>query len=206
MTAIKITRFLAEVIVFQSGEVYGYMILYLVNAVVLWPTIILLILLERNYIHPSAPTRGRGLVLLIFYAVYFVSQNLILLNIRNPQWFFHFKTPHDIIEFSLFATQYVAAALLCFLGLKARRTLSNSDSFMRLASTEESFTSSNADGSPFHNFTRKVKMLLPFVWPRRSVRLQLYVLICVIALIGGRLANVYVPLYSKYIGNNHGNS
>lgn len=43
--------------------------------------------------------------------------------------------------------------------------------------------------------------LAPFLWPKRDCALQLRVIACVILLIGGRVMNLYVPIYQKNIGN-----
>jgi ATP-binding cassette subfamily B (MDR/TAP) protein 6 len=45
-------------------------------------------------------------------------------------------------------------------------------------------------------------ILLPYLWPKKSVWLQLRVLVCVLLLAGVRVANVFVPLLSKEIGQN----
>jgi len=54
--------------------------------------------------------------------------------------------------------------------------------------------------STWKNVVRKVKMIAPFIWPKKSVALQLRVVACIILVIAGRVANVYVPLYSAKIG------
>lgn len=48
---------------------------------------------------------------------------------------------------------------------------------------------------------RKIKMIAPFIWPKKSLALQLRVVACILLVIAGRVANVYVPLYSAKIGN-----
>jgi len=47
-----------------------------------------------------------------------------------------------------------------------------------------------------------MKLLLPFVWPRGSILLQLCVMACVALLVAGRVVNLYTPLYYKKIGKN----
>ena len=64
---------------------------------------------------------------------------------------------------------------------------------------------SNDGGSPgststWTNVLSKVKLMLPYIWPKGSVVLQLTVVTCLIILGAGRVLNVFVPLYSKYIG------
>ncbi len=46
---------------------------------------------------------------------------------------------------------------------------------------------------------------MPYVWPRKDRRLQLYVLLNFALLAIGRVVNVYLPLYNKYIGKFVGN-
>jgi len=61
-------------------------------------------------------------------------------------------------------------------------------------------TSRDARGSTWNNFWRKIRVLAPFLWPRKDIVLQLRVILCFLLLIGGRVINLYVPLYSKKIG------
>lgn len=43
-------------------------------------------------------------------------------------------------------------------------------------------------------------MISPFIWPKKSLTLQLRVVTCILLVIAGRVANVYVPIYSAKIG------
>lgn len=54
--------------------------------------------------------------------------------------------------------------------------------------------------SAWQGFGRKVRLLLPYVWPKGSPALQVLVLLCVGLLLAERLVNVLVPVYSKNIG------
>lgn len=54
--------------------------------------------------------------------------------------------------------------------------------------------------STWNNFWKKVKILSPFLWPRKDFFLQLRVIFCFILLAGGRVVNLYVPIYQKLIG------
>jgi len=54
--------------------------------------------------------------------------------------------------------------------------------------------------STWSGIWRKVVMLWPFMWPKGSVPLQLSVIACVFLLIAGRVANLFLPLYYKKIG------
>ncbi|CAB3401793.1 unnamed protein product [Caenorhabditis bovis] len=53
--------------------------------------------------------------------------------------------------------------------------------------------------SAFSDFSRKIATVFPYIWPRKSVGLQLRVLISLVLLIIGRLINLVLPLYSKWI-------
>eukprot|EP00066_Takifugu_rubripes_P001165 XP_003962181.1 PREDICTED: ATP-binding cassette sub-family B member 6, mitochondrial-like [Takifugu rubripes] len=55
--------------------------------------------------------------------------------------------------------------------------------------------------SVWQGFGRKVRLLLPHVWPKDSPALQVLVLLCVGLLLAERLVNVLVPVYSKNIVN-----
>uniref|UniRef100_A0A3Q3XMM1 ATP-binding cassette sub-family B member 6 n=1 Tax=Mola mola TaxID=94237 RepID=A0A3Q3XMM1_MOLML len=55
--------------------------------------------------------------------------------------------------------------------------------------------------SVWQGFGRKVRLLLPYVWPKGAVALQGLVLLCVSLLLAERLVNVLVPVYSKNIVN-----
>ena len=50
------------------------------------------------------------------------------------------------------------------------------------------------------NVVHKVTVMLPYVWPSGHETLQFVVLLCLAMLVAGRVLNVYIPLYSKYIG------
>jgi len=43
-------------------------------------------------------------------------------------------------------------------------------------------------------------MIWPFLWPKGSVALQLCVLVCIVLLVAGRVANLFLPIYYKKIG------
>lgn len=54
--------------------------------------------------------------------------------------------------------------------------------------------------STWNNFWKKVKILAPFLWPKKNVLLQFRVIFCFLLIAGGRVVNVYVPIYQKKIG------
>ncbi|GMR57127.1 hypothetical protein PMAYCL1PPCAC_27322, partial [Pristionchus mayeri] len=48
-------------------------------------------------------------------------------------------------------------------------------------------------------FSRKCALMVPYVWPKKSLNLQLRVALCLLLLLLGRLINVALPLYNKWI-------
>jgi hypothetical protein len=61
-------------------------------------------------------------------------------------------------------------------------------------------TDGTNQGSTFRNAWKKVSLLAPFLWPKKDVFLQFRVVFCILLVIAGRIINLYVPIYSKLIG------
>jgi len=38
------------------------------------------------------PTRGHGLILLLFWTLTFINESLAFINLRHEDWWFHLKT------------------------------------------------------------------------------------------------------------------
>lgn len=54
--------------------------------------------------------------------------------------------------------------------------------------------------SAWRGLGRKLRLLVPYVWPSGTPALQVLVLLCAGLLLAERLVNVLVPVYSKNIG------
>lgn len=54
--------------------------------------------------------------------------------------------------------------------------------------------------SPFKNGWNKIKLLSPYLWPRKELLLQYKIFLCLVLLFGGRVINLFVPVYNKLIG------
>jgi Mitochondrial ABC-transporter N-terminal five TM region len=74
---------------------------------------------ERRNQLPSVPTRGHGIILLLFFTLTFIAQNVALVNINSKDWWFDLKTEKDRIEMGFYVTRYVATLFMFVLGLKA---------------------------------------------------------------------------------------
>lgn len=84
-----ISRFILQTSLFDKGEIYGYMILTVCLTSLVWPLSVAIILYERHYMLPSTPTKGHGLVLLGFWTLVFITENLAFLNLRATDWWFN---------------------------------------------------------------------------------------------------------------------
>lgn len=119
------------------------------------------------------------------------------MNLKKEQWWIHvLATTRDKVEMSLFVTRYVSTLLIFVLGLKAPGIASyREDDYIHLEND------ANAENqSTWKNAWKKIRTLAPFLWPRKSLALQLRVLFCIFLLIFGRVLNVLVPIYNQKIG------
>ncbi|XP_066996490.2 ATP-binding cassette sub-family B member 6 [Anabrus simplex] len=195
MPLIAAARFVVQFTLLYGGVVYGYMILSLILTVAVYPFSIFLIILERNYLLPSVPPQGHGIILLLFWTLNLIVQNLSFLNLRQERWWFNLTTLADKVEMGLFVLCYIACLLIFILGLKAPGIWKAYNFF---PSSYDHLTPEEQQGSTFRNAWKKLKTLFPFLWPN-TWNLQLRVMMCIMLLIGGRIINLYVPVYSKLI-------
>lgn len=54
--------------------------------------------------------------------------------------------------------------------------------------------------SIWNNAMQKIKMIIPFIWPKKNFALQLRIVACILLVVASRVANVYIPIYSAKIG------
>jgi ATP-binding cassette, subfamily B (MDR/TAP), member 6 len=52
---------------------------------------LVLLLVESKYMLPSVPSRGHGVILLIYWTLLFVAENLAFVNIKQKGWWFQLK-------------------------------------------------------------------------------------------------------------------
>uniref|UniRef100_A0A1B0AAF4 ATP-binding cassette sub-family B member 6 n=1 Tax=Glossina pallidipes TaxID=7398 RepID=A0A1B0AAF4_GLOPL len=116
---LQLVRFILNASVYTDSAIYGYMILSTILICLAYPFSVCLILKERHYQLPSVPTRGHGLILLVFWTLAFINESLAFINLKHEDWWFHMKTRKDEIEMGLFITRYLIASLIFVLGLKA---------------------------------------------------------------------------------------
>ncbi|XP_076031730.1 ATP-binding cassette sub-family B member 6-like isoform X1 [Oratosquilla oratoria] len=207
MMVIAVVRLILQGTVLDKHVLYGYMIVVCVCNIVCWPLSLRLVFLERNYLLPSVPARGHGIVLLVFWTLVFVSENLAFLNLQNESWWFDLSTLTDKLEFILFVLRYVGGCLLFVIGIKApgistlRDYVNFGGSINDPEITEQGIAGNQTtrQSSTWKNVWKKLRTLLPFLWPRKNCLLQLCVVLCFVLLLIARVANLYVPIYYKLI-------
>ncbi|XP_076680576.1 ABC transporter ATP-binding protein/permease Hmt-1 [Andrena cerasifolii] len=202
---LSIVRIILQGTVLGDEKVYGYMILTTVLTVIIYPYSVHILKVERHKLLPTVPPQGHGLVLLGFWTLAFVAENLVFVNIGRLEWWFHLNTTTDQIEMALFVLRYVSTLIIFALGLKAPGITWSTDPEYRtlndgLATRSRYYQGRTEDNSStWKNAWYKVSTLAPFLWPEKSVLLQLRVIFCFVLLILGRVINLYVPIYNKMI-------
>lgn len=88
---LEILSFILNATYLGKREVYGFMILSLLCNLFVFPYSVVLLNKERKYLLPSVPTRGHGLVLLLFWSLIFIAENLEFVNLGQENWWFHLK-------------------------------------------------------------------------------------------------------------------
>lgn len=104
-------RFLLNARIYEGSAIYGYMVrnfknIFWFNFIwfhvffqilstcficVAYPLSMCLVIKERLYQLPSVPTRGHGLVLLLFWTLAFINESLAFINLRHEDWWFNLK-------------------------------------------------------------------------------------------------------------------
>ncbi|OWF39062.1 ATP-binding cassette sub-family B member 6, mitochondrial-like [Mizuhopecten yessoensis] len=189
-------------IMIQPEYVVGYQLLTALAMSVVWMSTIRLLLLERNSALPSIPTRGHGLVLLVIWGLAFIKENLAFVSWWSPLWWWSLETKSDKIEFGLWVVRYACVLLVLGIGLRAPGVPSSRYHMLINDAEQRGGGRSRVhEGSTWANVLKKLRMMLPYVWPKGSRWRQLVVIACLVILGVGRGINVLVPIYSKYIVN-----
>ncbi|KAK7476600.1 hypothetical protein BaRGS_00032146 [Batillaria attramentaria] len=173
---------------------------------------LLLLRQERNSTLPSLPTRHHGIALLGFWSLGLVRENLAFVSWNSTAWWWHLESTPHWVEFGLWLLRYAALFTLLLLGfvgkgLPAERRAGSRQLYDVLnGHSEEEEQGTRAKRPPkerstWANIGQKLKIMLPIVWPSGSRTLQFAVVVCIVLLAGGRVVNVFVPIYSRDIVN-----
>lgn len=208
LTIILLLQFATYILwqVFSLDIIYGYMIVYSCLSLIGWACTIFLLHLERRRVMVRDRTRGHGTILLLFWALGFAAENLAFVSWESPLWWWPLDNTDQKVHFGLWMVRYFCTFLLFALGLKApglpRRpymVIINEDE--RDVECNEPLINQNANQSTWKDFYKKVQLLVPYMWPKGNILLQIIVLLCLLLLAVERVINVYVPIYYKNIVN-----
>ncbi|XP_022306806.2 ATP-binding cassette sub-family B member 6-like [Crassostrea virginica] len=178
----------------------GYQVFSMLAMLYAWTASVRLMFYERRQMLPSIPTRGHGLILLVFWTLVFVKENLPFISWWSSSYWWKLNGYSDHLEFGLWIVRYSFSLLLLIMGFWAPGLNRN---LYHLLTDVESGPSQERQEMPstWKNVIGKLKVMIPYVWPKGSYWRQGLVLICLLILGAGRGINVLVPLYSKYIIN-----
>lgn len=63
-----------------------------VTTAIIYPYSVHILKVERHKLLPSVPPHGHGLVLLGFWTLAFVGENIVFINIGKLEWWFHLNS------------------------------------------------------------------------------------------------------------------
>ncbi|XP_063285369.1 ATP-binding cassette sub-family B member 6 [Pelobates fuscus] len=187
-----------------SEVIYGYMIVYGCLSAVAWGFSIWLLHLERTRALDRERSRGHGVILLLLWALAFAAENLAFMSWYSPHWWWmYMDNLSQKVQFGLWVLRYVCLLFLFVLGILAPGRPRKP--YILLVNEDERDIENSQPllGSPnestWQGFRNKVRLLLPYMWPKGSVFLQLLVLLCMGLMGLERAINVFVPIYAKTI-------
>ncbi|KAK6165564.1 hypothetical protein SNE40_022470 [Patella caerulea] len=206
VTTILILEALMHMIVqdsaYHNERILGYQVSTGVALIVCWFLTLRLVSLERNYMLPSLPSRSHQLALLLFWGLAFMRESLAIISWWSSSWWFHLKSEKDQVEFGFWLVRFVSTLIVFALGLKAPALNHfNYELLINNSPENENNATSQQNASTWSNVWVKLKLMLPYVWPKGHPMLQIVVVICLVLLGIGRAINVLVPIYSKNIIN-----
>ena len=89
MSLESILHFTLKATVIGNEKVYVYNIVSASLMTLAWPLAIAVTCLERKRLLPSIPTRGHGLVLLVFWSLAFIIENIAFISWFSDDWWWH---------------------------------------------------------------------------------------------------------------------
>uniref|UniRef100_A0A8C3A0Z8 ATP-binding cassette sub-family B member 6 n=1 Tax=Cyclopterus lumpus TaxID=8103 RepID=A0A8C3A0Z8_CYCLU len=166
-----------------------------------WAWAIALLRVERRRALLMDRTRGHSAALLLFWAVAFSAENLAFVSWYSPHWWWGLENQQQQVQFALWLMRYIGTGLLFFIGLKAPGLPRKPYILLINEDERDVENSGQVSGLRVSPLLGKVRVLLPYMWPRGNIFLQLLVLFCLTLLGVERAINVFVPIYYKNIVN-----
>ncbi|XP_071966249.1 ATP-binding cassette sub-family B member 6-like [Antedon mediterranea] len=185
-----------------AGHLHGYNELSTIFYILSWMISLALLWTERSKTLMSYSGRGHGIVLLIFWTCALVNETLAFVSWHSPQWWWKLSNKDQKTAFGLWVCRYVLIFLLFVIGFRAPALPRRNYNLMVNEDRNEELTphpKENVQRSAWAGFWHKTKLIWPYIWPKGHYILQIKVIICLLILITGRVANVYVPVLYKDI-------
>lgn len=210
LSAEAVVRLALQATTIGYKAIFGYNVVYAVCTFLSWLVTIVVVRLERRRMLPSIPTRGHGLVLLLYWTVAFGIENISFISWFSPLWWWQNRDFTKKVELGLWCWRYCATGIVFMLGFVAPG-LPKSYRGLSIQSDEEQARlvdgsvargqgdASSSTGSTWRGLWNKSKMLFPYLWPKKSFLLQCCVVACTVLLILGRVVNLYNPIMYKLI-------
>nr|XP_054767869.1 ATP-binding cassette sub-family B member 6-like [Lytechinus pictus] len=204
LTITMITQYILRIVMYAvlheplSGDIELGTCFYIASYIVSLPVIAI----ERTKFLASR-VRGHGFILLLFWSLAFLSENLAFVSWGSPHYWWKLETEFHQAMFGLWVVRYVITFCLFALGLRAPGLPKKS--YMLIINedgqepTNEIPANDAGNPSTWANAWTKVRIVWPYVWPKGNFLMQLRVLLCLLILVAGRVINVFVPVLNKNI-------
>jgi ATP-binding cassette, subfamily B (MDR/TAP), member 6 len=187
-------RFAIETTIINKNAFYGYLILNCSFTSIVWLIGIYLLYIESCKALPSIPTRGHGLVLLIFWTLSFIIETSAFISFKSNEWFWRIESTSDKIRFTLWIIRFTSTLMLVILGYYAPGIPSRRYS---LIFTNQD--SNDTNKTSWELFKIILKVIYSFVWTRKEWTLHLCAVGTVILVVFQRITVFLIPVYSKII-------
>lgn len=199
LPTLSIIRFILQNYSLYNKTLYGYMILTLIGTVLSQILAIYLVFQERKYESENSRYGKHCMVLIGFWLLTFLSENLPFVSMRSDNWWFLLSNQSDKIEFSFWAIRFGSTILILLLGLNGVGLRERHPNRYNRLSISDSDDGLSTTRSTWSNLIYKSKLVLDATWPDKSLILQFKIIVCIITLIIGRVLNVFIPLTYKYV-------
>ncbi|CAF0710406.1 unnamed protein product [Brachionus calyciflorus] len=185
-------KFSMETTIIEKNKFYGYLILNCATKSISWILAINLVYIESCKALPSIPSRGHGLILLIFWTLQLLIENLVFISYKGDEWFWKLESTNDKIRFSLWCFRFIATFLCFLVGLKAPGVPKRRYGLMIESQETESF---------FQMFVKRLRLSFGYLRKLDSISTKFCFFLCIFILIALRVTSVMISIFSKILFN-----
>nr|UOU03329.1 ATP-binding cassette subfamily B7-2 [Brachionus rubens] len=185
-------KFSVETTIIEKNKFYGYLILNCAAKSISWIIAIILVYIESSKALPSIPSRGHGLILLIFWTLQLLIENSAFISFKGVEWFWKIESQSDKIRFSLWCFRYVATVLCFLVGIHAPGVPKRRYGIMIEGQESESL---------YQMFVKRIKLSFSYLSKIESISTKLCFVLCLLILIALRITSVMISIFSKILIN-----